>query len=133
LPPVSLLPVANCLWYSWCTFTCEYLREFSKTVEMTLKVPKRENFLLAFFALSEPIWVGDLGTKPQKIFFSHLTPDFDRFWFFAAYWVCGKSKKNLVRPKLKVDCCCIGAHMCTYNGFFWKFYSYGTLMNVYKF
>ena len=24
-----------------------------------LKVPKRENFSLAFFALSEPIWVGD--------------------------------------------------------------------------
>jgi hypothetical protein len=34
----------------------------------TLKVPKRENFLLAFFALSEPIWVGDLGTKPKKNF-----------------------------------------------------------------
>jgi hypothetical protein len=34
-----------------------------------LKVPKRENFLLAFFALSEPIWVGDLGTKPKKNFF----------------------------------------------------------------
>jgi hypothetical protein len=34
-----------------------------------LKVPKRENFLLAFFALSEPIWVGDLGTKQKKKFF----------------------------------------------------------------
>ncbi len=34
-----------------------------------LKVPKRENFLLAFFALSEPIWVGDLGTKQKQIFF----------------------------------------------------------------
>ncbi len=75
-----------------------------------------------------------LGNKTKKFFFLHLTPDFDRFWFFAAYWVCGKSKKKfLVRPKLKVDCCCIGAHMCTYNGFFLKFYSYGTLMNVYKF
>jgi hypothetical protein len=34
-----------------------------------LKVPKRENFLLAFFVLSEPIRVGDLGTK-QKTNFS---------------------------------------------------------------
>ncbi len=42
-----------------------------------LKVPKRENFSLAFFALSEPIWVCDLGT-------GKLTPDFDGFWFFAA-------------------------------------------------
>ncbi len=34
-----------------------------------LKVPKRENFSLAFFALSEPIWVCDLGTgeKNQKL------------------------------------------------------------------
>jgi hypothetical protein len=30
--------------------------------QQTLKVPKRENFSLSFFALSEPIWVGDLGT-----------------------------------------------------------------------
>ncbi len=28
----------------------------------SLKVPKRENFSLAFFTLSEPIWVCDLGT-----------------------------------------------------------------------
>ncbi len=34
-----------------------------------LKVPKRENFLLAFFAQSEPIWVEHLGTKPKKKFF----------------------------------------------------------------
>jgi hypothetical protein len=58
-----------------------------------LKVPKRENFLLAFFALSEPIWEEDLGTKKKK-FCLHLTSDFDRFWFFDAYRVCGKSKKN---------------------------------------
>ncbi len=30
LPPVSLTP--------WCTLTCEYLREFSKKLEMTLKL-----------------------------------------------------------------------------------------------
>ncbi len=32
--------------------------------EIWLKfLDKRENFLLAFFALSKPIWVGDLGTE----------------------------------------------------------------------
>ncbi len=37
-----------------CTDSFENFRESS------LKVPKRENFLLAFFALNEPIWVCDL-------------------------------------------------------------------------
>ena len=58
-----------------------------------LKVPKRENFSLAFFALSEPIWVCDLGTGDKNRIFYQLTPDFDSFWFFAAHWVCGKQKK----------------------------------------
>jgi hypothetical protein len=48
-------------------------------------VPKRENFSLAFFALSEPIWVCDLETREKNRFFYQLTPDFDGFWFFAAY------------------------------------------------
>ncbi len=26
----------RCRWYRWCTFTCEYLREFSKKFEMVL-------------------------------------------------------------------------------------------------
>jgi hypothetical protein len=59
-----------------------------KSVELknsSLKVPKRENFLLSFFALSEPIWVGDLGTGEKNRIFYQLTPDFDGFWFFAAY------------------------------------------------
>jgi hypothetical protein len=50
-----------------------------------LKVPKRENFSLAFFTLSEPIWVGDLGIAKKNSFFCHVTPDFDGFPFFAAY------------------------------------------------
>jgi hypothetical protein len=50
-----------------------------------LKVPKREKFSLAFFALSEPIWVCDLGTEEENQIFYQLTPDFDGFWFFAAY------------------------------------------------
>jgi hypothetical protein len=47
-----------------------------------LKVSKRENFSLSFFALSEPIWVCDLGTGEKNRFFYQLTSDFDGFWFF---------------------------------------------------
>jgi hypothetical protein len=50
-----------------------------------LKVPKHENFSIAFFALSEPIWVCDVGTTKKIEFFYRLTPDFDSFGFFAAY------------------------------------------------
>ncbi len=50
-----------------------------------LKVPKRENFSIAFFAQSEPIWIYDIGTSKKIEFFYQLTPDFDGFWFFAAY------------------------------------------------
>jgi hypothetical protein len=50
-----------------------------------LKVPKRENFSIAFFAQSEPIWICDVGTSKKIEFCSQLTPDFDGFWFFAAY------------------------------------------------
>jgi hypothetical protein len=49
-------------------------------------VPKRENFSLAFFALSEPIWACDVGTAEKIEIFYHLTADFDVFWFFAAYF-----------------------------------------------
>ncbi len=52
---------------------------------LCFNVPKRGNFSLAFFTLSESIRVGDLGTEPKNPFFYHLTPDFERFWFFAAY------------------------------------------------
>ncbi len=50
-----------------------------------LKVPKRENFSLAVFALNEPIWVCYQGTGGKNRIFYQLTPDFDGFWFFAAY------------------------------------------------
>ncbi len=39
-----------------------------------LKVPKRENFLLAFFAQTKPIWVCDLENKIKNKFFLRLTP-----------------------------------------------------------
>jgi hypothetical protein len=37
----------------------------------SLKVPKREIFSLAFFALSEPIWVCDLGSGKKIDFLSN--------------------------------------------------------------
>jgi hypothetical protein len=60
------------------------VKEHPKVINDSLKVPKRENFSLAFFALSEPIWVCDLGTGEKNRIFYQLTPDFDGFWFFAA-------------------------------------------------
>ncbi len=36
-----------------------------------LKVPKRENFSLAFFALSEPTWVCDLESGKKSNFLSN--------------------------------------------------------------
>jgi hypothetical protein len=49
----------------------------------TIKGAKRENFLLAFFTLREPIWVGDLGTEPKNPFCFNLTPDLDCFCLFG--------------------------------------------------
>ncbi len=40
-----------------------------QATERALKVPKRENFLLAFFAQTKPIWVCDLENKKIKNFF----------------------------------------------------------------
>ncbi len=52
---------------------------------MPLKVPKRENFSLAFFAQSEPTWVCDLGSGEKNRIFYQMTPVYYGFWFFAAY------------------------------------------------
>jgi hypothetical protein len=54
-------------------------------ISLVLKVPKRENFSLAFFALSEPTWVCDLGPGEKNRIFYKMTPDFEGLWFFAAY------------------------------------------------
>ncbi len=68
---ISLIMSAAC---TYSRFSCQHgLGHF-------LKVPKLENFSLEFFALSEPIWV----CESNRIFY-RLTPDFDGFWFFAAY------------------------------------------------
>ncbi len=80
-------------------------------------MPKRENFSLAFFALSEPIWVCELGTDEKN----QLTPDFDGFWFLPHTEYAVNKKNFEARPKLKVGGGCIGAHMCAHNVFFAKF------------
>jgi hypothetical protein len=51
-------------------------------------------FSLAFFALREPIWVGDLGTDPKITFFYHLTPNFDGFWFLP-HTECAVNKNKI--------------------------------------
>jgi hypothetical protein len=67
------------------TSSCHHIVTFlCKTTDEILKVPKRENFSLAFFTLSESIWEGDLGTAKKIRFFITLPHDFDGFQFFAA-------------------------------------------------
>jgi hypothetical protein len=48
-----------------------------------LKVPKHENFELAFFTLSDPpFWVGELVAEAKNRFFYQFTPDL--YGFFIA-------------------------------------------------
>ena len=81
-------------------------------------MPKRENFSLEFFALSEPIWVCELGTGEKNRIFYRLTLDFGVFGFLPHTECAVNKKKFEVRPKLKVGGGCIGAHMCAHNVFF---------------
>jgi len=70
------------LWY-FVQYTNDVIYGYSSVAP--LKVPKRENFSIAFFALSEPIWVCDLGSGEKNRIFYQITPDFEGLWFFAAY------------------------------------------------
>ncbi len=73
---------------SFYLYKCRVARpviEIMLYAKKILKVPKRENFSISFFAQKEPIWICDVGTSKKTEFFSQLTPDFDGFWFFAAY------------------------------------------------
>jgi hypothetical protein len=70
-------------------------------------VPNRENFSLAFFALSEPIWACDVGTEKKIEIFYQLTADFDVYWFFLPHTECAVNKKKIeARLKLKVGYGC---------------------------
>ncbi len=50
---------------------------------ISLKVPKRENFSLAFFAQSEPTWVCDLGSGEKNRVFLSNDPCFRWFLVFC--------------------------------------------------
>jgi hypothetical protein len=51
-------------------FSIEYVQCACAAVKSkSLKVPKSENFSLAFFALSEPTWICDLGSGKKSNFF----------------------------------------------------------------
>jgi hypothetical protein len=78
-----------------------------------LKGAQALEFSLAFFTLSEPIWVCDLATGKQIDFFYQLAHDFECFWFFAAYAMCGKKEKNYREAKTKS-----WAYMNALNEFF---------------
>ncbi len=74
-------------------------------VRASLKVPKRENFSLAFFALSEPIWVCDLGIGPNRpkpkvgggCLGAHMCAYnvlFENLKFLGLLWMFKNSKKH---------------------------------------
>jgi hypothetical protein len=58
-------------------------RERGQVTKDELKVPKRENFSLAFFALGEPTWVCDLGSAKKSRIFYQMISDFEGLRFFA--------------------------------------------------
>ncbi len=56
-------------------------------------MPKRENFDHGFFTLSDPFWVGDLGTEANYGFFYHFGPDFLKMDFgFLPHAKCLEKK-----------------------------------------
>jgi hypothetical protein len=69
---------------------------------VALKVPKRENFSLAFFTLSEPIWVGDLGTA-KKIFFFIALPMISMVFGFLPHTECAVNKKTCLATTQYAD------------------------------
>jgi hypothetical protein len=86
VPPMQVMNLKKlnnlnlCLGYLHFIIILYYTRFY-----ILLKVSKRENFSLAFFALSEPIWVCELGSGKKNRFFYKMIPDFEGLWFFAAY------------------------------------------------
>jgi hypothetical protein len=60
----DLLRKADECFGGWCLWSM-----VTRYERHLLKVHKRENFPLAFFTLTEPIWIGDLGTGETSLFF----------------------------------------------------------------
>jgi hypothetical protein len=48
-----------------------------------LKVPKCEIFITELYTLSDPIWVGDLGSEAKHQFFESLKADVFHFLFLT--------------------------------------------------
>ncbi len=59
-----------------------------------LKVPKRENFSLAFFALSEPTWVCDLASGKKGEFFIKWSL-ISKVYGFLPRTECAVNKKKI--------------------------------------
>ncbi len=98
--------------------------------KLILKVPKRENFSLAFFAQREPTWVCNLGSG-EKIKFFIKWPLFSMVFGFLPHTECAVNQKKFeARPELKVGGGCFWAHLYVYNAFFEKKLSFGSFMNV---
>ncbi len=70
------------------------INRHSSYMLLMLKVPKHENFSIAFFALSEPIWVCDVGTVKKIEFFYRLTRDLMVLGFWP-HTECAVNKKNI--------------------------------------
>ncbi len=68
---------------------------------LLLKVPKCEIFDPFFLTSINPIWVGDLRTGEEKIFFRRLLQIFAIF-FFCASWACAKKLPTQTEPALKI-------------------------------
>jgi hypothetical protein len=54
-----------------------------------LKVPKREIFMTELFILSDPSWVGDLRSEPDRSFVLSIRLIFTTL--FLSFFVCGKN------------------------------------------
>ncbi len=63
-------------------------------VHVLLKEPKRENISLAFFALSEPIWVCDVGTAKKSNFFINW-PLISMVLGFLPHTECAVNKQKI--------------------------------------
>jgi hypothetical protein len=60
-------------------------------------VPKHENFSIAFFARSEPIWVCDLGTAKNIGFFFIDLPLISMVLGFLPHIECAVNKKKCLK------------------------------------
>jgi hypothetical protein len=101
-----------------------------------LKVPKRENFSLTFFALSEPIWVCDWETGEKVDFFYQLTPDFEGFGYLP-HTECAVNE-NKIWSYAKIKCwrwLILSPYVCLQCVFeeFWFFYESLTILRTVNF